>query len=76
MPKKKSSVAVIGVGYRLSSHEKLCAERMKLLLKSIDDINKKVSKLTEDVSKGKGGVAVLMALAAGVIGLLGFFNLK
>ena len=38
--------------------------------------NKKVSKLTEDVSKGKGGVAVLMALAAGVIGLLGFFNLK
>ena len=76
MAKKKSSIAAIGVGYRLSSHEKLCAERMKLLLKSIDDINKKVSKLTEDVSKGKGGVAVLMALAAGVIGLLGFFNLK
>ena len=76
MPKKKSSTATIGLGYRLSSHEKLCAERMKQLLKSIDDINKKVSKLTEDVSKGKGGVAVLMALAAGVIGLLGFFNLK
>ena len=76
MTKKKSSTAAIGVGYRLSSHERLCAERMKLLLKSIDDINKKVSKLTEDVSKGKGGVAVLMALAAGVIGLLGFFNLK
>ena len=76
MPKKKSSVATIGLGYRLSSHERLCAERMKQLLKNIDDINKKVSKLTEDVSKGKGGVAVLMALAAGVIGLLGFFNLK
>ena len=76
MTKKKSSTAAIGVGYRLSSHERLCAERMKQLLKSIDDINKKVSKLTEDVSKGKGGVAVLMALAAGVIGLLGFFNLK
>ena len=76
MTKKKSSTAAIGLGFRLSSHEKLCAERMKQLLKSIEDINKKVSKLTEDVSKGKGGVAVLMALAAGVIGLLGFFNLK
>ena len=76
MPKKKSSTAAIGVGYRLSSHEKLCAERMKLLLKSIDDINKKVSKLTEDVSKGKGAVAVLMALGAFVIGVLGYFNIK
>ena len=80
MTKKKTrplmGITAQGIGYRLSSHERLCAERMKLLLKSIDDINKKVSKLTEDVSKGKGGVAVLMALAAGVIGLLGFFNLK
>ena len=76
MPKKKSSTAAIGLGYRLSSHEKLCAERMKLLLKSIEDLNKKVSKLTEDMSKGKGAVAVLMALGALVIGVLGFFNLK
>ena len=76
MTKKKSSVAAIGVGYRLSSHEKLCAERMKQLLSSISELNKKVSKLTEDVSKGKGGVAVLMAIGALVIGVLGFFNLK
>ena len=76
MPKKKSSVAAIGLGYRLSSHEKLCAERMKLLLRSIEDLNKKVSKLTEDMSKGKGAVAVLMALGALVIGILGFFNFK
>ena len=76
MPKKKSSTAAIGVGYRLSSHEKLCAERMKLLLRSIEDLNKKVSKLTEDMSKGKGAVAVLMALGALVIGVLGFFNFK
>ena len=80
MAKKKTvtprNLINASLGIRLSSHEKLCAERMKQLLKSIDDINKKVSKLTEDVSKGKGGVAVLMALAAGVIGLLGFFNLK
>ena len=76
MDKKKSSVAAIGIGYRLSSHERLCAERMKQLVSSIDDLNKKVSKLTEDVSKGKGGVAVLMALGAIVIGVLGYFNFK
>ena len=76
MPKKKSSTAAIGLGYRLSSHEKLCAERMKLLLRSIEDLNKKVSKLTEDMSKGKGAVAVLMALGALVIGILGFLNFK
>jgi hypothetical protein len=76
MAKKKSSVAAIGIGYRLSSHEKLCAERMRQLVRSIEDLNKKVSKLTEDVSKGKGGVAVLMALGALVIGVLGYFNFK
>ena len=76
MAKKKSSVAAIGIGYRLSSHERLCAERMRQLVRSIDDLNKKVSKLTEDVSKGKGGVAVLMALGALVIGVLGYFNFK
>ena len=76
MSKKKSSTAAIGLGYRLSSHERLCAERMKLLLKSIEDLNKKVSKLTEDMSKGKGAVAVLMALGALVIGILGFLNFK
>jgi len=28
------------------------------------------------MSKGKGGVAVLMAIGALVIGVLGFFNLR
>ena len=76
MPKKKSSAAVIGVGYRLSSHEKLCAERMKLILKAIDDLKKNVASLNDSMSKGKGAVAVLMALGALVIGVLGYFNIK
>ena len=76
MTKKKSSTAAIGLGFRLSSHEKLCAERMKQLLKSIDELKKNVAILNDSMSKGKGGVAVLMALAAGVIGLLGYFNIK
>ena len=54
MAKKKSSVATIGLGYRLSSHEKLCAERMKQLLKSIDELKKNVASLNDSMSKGKG----------------------
>ena len=76
MPKKKSSVAAIGLGYRLSSHERLCAERMKQLLKSIDELKKNVASLNDSMSKGKGGVAVLMAIGALVIGVLGYFNIK
>ena len=76
MPKKKSSTAAIGLGYRLSSHEKLCAERMKQLLKSIDELKKNVAILNDSMSKGKGGVAVLMAIGALLIGVLGFLNIK
>ena len=76
MAKKKNSTVAIMVGIRLSSHEKLCAERMKALLKSIDEINKKVSKLSEDISQGKGAVKVLMALGALVVGILGYLNIK
>ena len=70
------SYANASLSIRLSSHEKICAERMKRLVSSIDELNKKVSRLTEDVSKGKGGVAVLMTLGALVIGVLGYFNIK
>ena len=43
---------------------------------SIDELKKTVSSLRDDVSKGKGAVAVLMALGALVIGVLGYFNFK
>ena len=44
MPKKKSitSLAQQSVGIRLSSHEKLCSERMDNLLTSIQRLEKKV----------------------------------
>ena len=76
MLKKKSSVATIGLGFRLSSHEKLCAERMKQLVTSINELKKNVAILNDSMSKGKGGVAVLMAIGALLIGVLGFFNIK
>jgi hypothetical protein len=49
---------------------------MKLLVKSIDELNKKVSKLTEDISKGKGIVSVLVFLGTLAAGVLGYLNLK
>ena len=66
MPKRKSVVAKNlidqSLGIRLSSHERLCADRMKQLIKNIDELNKKVSKLSDDVSTGKGMVKILVFL--------------
>ena len=80
MPRKKvlssKEFAELSTGIRLSSHEKLCAERMKYLIKSIDDLNKKVSKLSEEVSKGKGAVSVLVALGTIAAAILGYLNFK
>lgn len=76
MAKKKTSYSSVGVGFRLSSHEKLCAERMKALIKSIDEINKKVSKLSEEMSQGKGAIKVLMAVGSIVVAVIGYFNFK
>ena len=79
MAKKKSkpdSYITAGLGVRISSHEKLCAERMKSLIKSIDEISKKVSKLSEEMSQGKGAIKVLMAIGSIVVAVLGYLNFK
>ena len=75
---KKSSASLVNasLGIRLSSHEKLCAERMKQLIKAIDELNKKVSKLSDDVSRGKGAVAVLVGVGTLIAACIGFFNLR
>ena len=75
---KKSSAAIAQerVGIRLSSHEKLCAERMITLQKSIDRLEKKVENLTDSVSKGKGIVAVLVFLGSIAAALIGYLNFK
>ena len=64
------------VGIRLSSHEKLCAERMKTLIEAIKDLRKDVSELKNTVSKGKGMVAVLMFLGTIVATIIGIFQFK
>ena len=46
MPRKKADTLVNQqVGLRLSSHERLCAERMKQIQESIKELNKEVKSL-------------------------------
>jgi len=77
MAKRKSTLlAEQSVGIRLSSHEKVCAERMKNLISSIDRLEKKVDTLQDSVSKGKGIVSVLVFLGTIAAGILGYFQMK
>jgi acid phosphatase family membrane protein YuiD len=77
MPRKKVTLkdyAEHTAGVRLSAHEKLCAERMKVLNESINELKKEVKSLRQDVSKGKGAISVLVFIG-GIIGvILGYFN--
>jgi len=72
-PKQFNEVAT---GVRLSSHEKLCAERMNNILKSIDEMKKEIKSLRQDVSMGKGGLKVILALGTLIVGIIGFFQFK
>ena len=61
-------------GVRLSSHEKLCAYRMKEIQDSIKELNKEVKALRTDVLKGKGAISVLILLGSGLAAIIGFFS--
>ena len=61
-------------GIRLTSHEKVCAERMKTLFKSMDEVKKEIKELRADMNKGKGAVNLLLILG-GLAGILaGYFK--
>ena len=76
MPRKKVDIIQSSLGTRLSSHEKICAERMSNLITSIQRLEKKVDTLSDSVSKGKGIVAVLVFLGSIFAAAIGFFNYK
>mgnify|MGYP001435742739 FL=1 len=78
MPKKSpaSKFADIATGVRLSSHEKLCAERMKALQESLKELNKEVKALRQDVSTGKGMVKVIVFLGTIIATIIGVFQFK
>ena len=70
-PKEYSEVAT---GVRLSSHEKLCAERMNNILKSIEEMRKEIKSLRQDVAMGKGGLKVILTIGTLIVGIIGFFK--
>lgn len=79
MPRKKTTLKQYSLettGVRLSSHEKLCAERMNNILKSIDEMKKEIKSLRQDVSMGKGGLKVILAIGTILVAIIGFFQFK
>ena len=78
MPKKLTSkqYADVATGVRLSSHEKLCAERMNNILKTLEEMKREVKSLRTDVAMGKGGLKVILAVGTLIVGIIGFFQFK
>ena len=64
----------VATGVRLSSHEKLCAERMNHILKALEDTQAEVKALRADMNRGKGAISVLVLLGSLVAGAIGFFQ--
>jgi len=79
MPRKKATLKQYSIettGIRLSAHEKLCAERMNNILKTLDEMKKEIKSLRQDVSMGKGGLKVILAIGTLIVGIIGFFQFK
>ena len=76
MPKRKDPEKIVqaSLGYRISKHEAVCAERMKTLFKAIDEMRKDIKNLRQDMNKGKGAVSVLIFLAGIVAAIVGVFK--
>ena len=73
MKQKQKTTSATSV--RLSAHEKLCAERMSTLIKTIDELRVDVKQLHSDMNKGKGVIAFLViigALIGSVLAILKF----
>ena len=79
MPKKKRKSEISNIedhnGIRISYHEKVCAERMKTLFKSIDEMRKDIRALKEDMARGKGAAAIIIFIG-GLIGSIFWYFSK
>jgi len=79
MPKKKRRSEISNVedrnGIRISYHEKICADRMKTLFKSIDELKKDVKEIKADINKWKGAGGI-MVLLGGIVGSFFYFFTK
>jgi len=77
MRKKKitpSQYADALTSVRLSSHEKVCMERMKTLIKSMDELKKDVKEMRADMNKWKGAGGIVIILVSILGSVLYFFT--
>ena len=74
--KKKSLKSAVedNNSIRISYHEKVCAERMKTLFKTMDEMRNDIRDLKADVNKSKGGFRVLLLIGGAIASLLGFIK--
>jgi hypothetical protein len=74
MKRKKHPISATSV--RLSAHEKLCAERMQTLIKTIDELRVEVKDLRGDMNKGKGVIYFVLFIGTIATALASFFQFK
>ena len=74
MKRKKTAISATSV--RLSAHEKICAERMQTLIKTIDELRGDVKDLRSDMSKGKGIIYFIIFLGGIVTAVGSFFQFR
>ena len=60
--------------FRISTHEKVCAERMKTLFKAIDEMRVDIKNLHSDMNKGKGVISFFIILGGLIGAAIGFFK--
>ena len=74
MKRKKQPISATSV--RLSAHEKLCAERMQQLIKTIDELKVEVKDLRGDMNKGKGVIYFIIFLGGIATAIGSFFQFR
>ena len=74
MKRKKNTISATSV--RLSAHEKLCAERMQQLIKTIDELKVEVKDLRGDMNKGKGVIYFIIFIGGIVTAIGSFFQFR
>ncbi len=73
---KKKHNRVSNTSVRLSAHEKLCAERMSQIIKTIDELKVEVKDLRGDMNKGKGVIYFIIFLGGIATAIGSFFQFK
>jgi hypothetical protein len=74
MKRKQKTTSATSV--RLSAHEKLCAERMSTLIKTIDELRVDVKDLRGDMNKGKGVIYFIIFLGGVATAIGSFFQFR